>query len=303
MELLMNIKKAKRKISKNDVIYYAINWSVLGLLSIIVIYPLYFLVVASISDPDLIFAGEVFFFPKGINFEGYSRLLKDGLIWSGYLNTIIYTFLGTVISVFITVTAGWGLSRKNIPCKKLLMWLFIFTMFFGGGLIPFFLVVSSLNMRNTIWSMILPSALSVWNVFMTKAFFESNIPKEIIEAGEIDGANHLTTFTVIVLPLSKPIIAVMFLFYAVGQWNSYFNALIFLTDEKLYPLQLVLRDILITEETSASIGSANTMLEQAKLANQIKYASIIVSSLPIMCLFPFIQKYFDNGILVGSLKS
>lgn len=293
-----------RKKANGDTVYYIINTAILAFLTLIIVYPLYFLIIASISDPDLVFAGEVFFFPKGITFSGYGRLLQDNSIWNGYLNTIIYTVCGTALSMLITIPAGYGLSRPNMKFKKGVMWLFIITMFFGGGLIPFYLVVSGLGMINSPLALIVPSALSVWNVFMVKAFFESTIPQSILESARIDGANEFLTFVLIVLPLSKAIIAVMILYYAVGQWNSYFNALIFVTEERLFPLQMVLREILIIEDMGSigGGGSSETIVEQMKLANQIKYASIIVSSLPIICLYPFVQKYLSQGVMVGSIK-
>lgn len=299
----MKAKMKKIRFSKSDKVYYTIDMCILVFLTLLVLYPLYFVVIASISDPNLIFAGEVYLWPKGITFAGYERLFTDSSIWRGYLNTIIYTVCGTAISLVITIFAGWGLSRPNLAFKKFFMWMFIIPMFFGGGLIPFYLVVSALNMTNTMFSMIIPSALSVWNVFMTKAFFESNVSSEILEASRIDGANEFLIFFKIVLPISKAVLAVMILYYAVGQWNSYFNALIFLTKEDLFPLQMILREILIVEDTGSVGGSAETIVEQAKLANQIKYASIIVSSLPIICLYPFVQKYFNQGVMVGSIKS
>lgn len=296
--------KGKRRLSKGDKTYYIINGLILGILALIILYPMYFLVIASFSDPDLIMAGEVILIPKGITFKGYERLFSDNAIWRSYLNTIFYTITSTAISLVITLPAGWAFSRKNMPFKKILLALFIFTMFFGGGLIPFYNIVSKLKLKNTPLAIILPSALSVWNVFMCRAFFSSSIPDEMIEAAEVDGAGHLRVFMTIVLPVSSAIIAVMALYYAVAQWNSYFNALIFITTkEQWFPLQLVLRNILITEEGNASAGSSETIVEQLKLANQIKYTSIIVSSLPIMCLYPFVQKYFAAGIMVGSLKS
>ena len=178
---------------------------------------------------------------------------------------------------------------------------FIITMFFGGGLIPFYNVVSSLGLLDTIWAIILPSALSAWNLFMTKTFFEVGISESMVEAAEIDGAGQVRTFLSVVLPLSKAIMAVMALYYAVGQWNSYFNAMIFLQDEEMYPLQLVLREILIASETTTG-GSGETILEQYRLANQLKYVSVIVSSLPVIVLYPFVQKYFAQGVMIGSLK-
>lgn len=230
-------EKARRRLN-SDTVYYIVNTAILVLLTLIVVYPLYFLVIASISDPDLVLNGEVLFYPREITFSGFERLFQDNKIWNGYLNTIINTVASTAISLAITVAAGYGLSRPNMIFKKFFLWLFIITMFFGGGLIPFYLVVSQLGWINTRWALIVPSALNVWNVFMTKAYFESNIPDSILEAARIDGANEFMTFVRIVLPISQAIIAVMLLFYAVGNWNSYFNALIFITTkQELFPLQ------------------------------------------------------------------
>lgn len=296
-------EKTRRRLN-SDTVYYVVNTAILVLLTLIVVYPLYFLVIASISDPDLVLNGEVLFYPREITFSGFERLFQDNKIWNGYLNTIINTVASTAISLAITVAAGYGLSRPNMIFKKFFLWLFIITMFFGGGLIPFYLVVSQLGWINTRWALIVPSALNVWNVFMTKAYFESNIPDSILEAARIDGANEFMTFVRIVLPISQAIIAVMLLFYAVGNWNSYFNALIFITTkQELFPLQMVLREILIVENSGAiGGGSSDTIVEQIKLANQIKYSSIIVSTVPILCLYPFVQKYFSQGVMIGSLK-
>ena len=300
----INKKTSKIKAGKGDRIYYAINFVILAILTLIIVYPLYFLVIASFSDSNLVMQGEVLFLPKGITFEGYKRLLEDDSIWVGYANTIFYTITGTLVSLIFTIPAGWGLSRANLPSRKWFMWLFIVPMFFGGGLIPFYIIVSKLHMVNTRWSLIIPSALSVWNVFMCKAYFEGNIPNEILEAGRIDGAGEILLFFKFVIPLSTPIIAVIALYCAVGQWNNYFGALVFISKDELYPLQLILRDILIMEDTSAIVGGGGpTFSEQVKLANQIKYTSIIVSSLPIILAYPFFQIYFKQGVLVGSLKS
>ena len=222
-------------------------------------------------------------------------------MWRGYLNTIIYTTLTVVLSLAVTIPGGWALSRKTIPGKKFLMIYFIIPMFFGGGLIPFYNVMSGLGLINTIWSIILPAILSVWNLFMTRTFFESSIPDGLVEAAKIDGAGEFRIFTLLVLPLSKAILAVMALYYAIGQWNSYFNAMIFLQNENLYPLQLVLKEILIASESTTG-GSGETILEQFRTANLIKYVSVIVSSAPVMLLYPFVQKYFAQGVMIGSLK-
>lgn len=296
------IRKTSLSEAKSDKLYYLINGIIMTLLAIIVAYPLYFIIIASISNPDAVINGEVFLFPVGVSLEGYERLLSETQIWIGYRNTILYTFFGTALNIFVTIPAGWALSRKELPYRKFVMWFFIVTMFFGGGLIPFYLLVSRLNMIDTPYALIIPGAVSVWNMFMTKAFYQSNIPEELIEASKIDGAGEFKTFISIILPISKPIIAVMVLFYAVGHWNSYFNALIFLQSENLFPLQLVLRDILIVSESGTGTGDIDTILEQQRIANLIKYSSIIVSSLPIIILYPFIQKFFEKGFLVGSFK-
>lgn len=286
---------------RNDTIFYVINAFLLGIVALIVLYPLYFIVIASISDPDAVLGGKVVLYPVDITFSGFQKIMERTDVWRGYLNTIIYTVITVVLSLVVTIPAGWALSRKTLPGKKFWMIYFIIPMFFGGGLIPFYNVMSSLKLVNTIWAIILPAVLSVWNLFMTKTFFESSVPNGLIEAAKIDGAGQFRTFFLIVLPLAKAIMAVMALYYAVGQWNSYFNAMIFLQDEKLYPLQLVLKEILIASESTVG-GSGETILEQYRLANQLKYASVIVSSLPVLMLYPFVQKYFAQGAMIGSLK-
>ena len=289
------------KLTSGDRAFYAVNAVLLALLALIVIYPLYFIIIASFSDPDAVLGGRVILYPVQVTFEGYAKILQRTDVWRGYLNTIIYTALTVVLSLAVTIPGGWALSRKTIPGKKFLMIYFIIPMFFGGGLIPFYNVMSSLGLINTIWSIILPAILSVWNLFMTRTFFESSIPDGLVEAAKIDGAGEFRIFTLLVLPLSKAILAVMALYYAIGQWNSYFNAMIFLQNENLYPLQLVLKEILIASESTTG-GSGETILEQFRTANLIKYVSVIVSSAPVMLLYPFVQKYFAQGVMIGSLK-
>jgi len=298
-------KKKVRKMAMRDTVgdkvFYTINAIFLGLIALIVLYPLYFIVIASFSDPEMVLKGEVILYPVAITFDGFAKILERSDIWTGYLNTIIYTALTVVFSLIVTIPAGWALSRKTLPGKRVFMIYFIIPMFFGGGLIPFYNVMSSLGLVNTIWAIVLPSILSVWNLFMSKTFFESSIPTSLIEAATIDGAGTFRTFFEIVIPLSKAVIAVMALYYAVGQWNSYFNAMIFLQNEALYPLQLVLKEILIASESTVG-GSGETILQQFRLANQLKYVSVIVSSVPVLLLYPFVQKYFAQGVMIGSLK-
>lgn len=301
MSKTKNSMTGSRKRNSSDRIFYAVNALILGILAVIIIYPLYFIVIASFSDPDAVLAGKVVLFPVNITLEGYAKIIERADVWRGYLNTIIYTLLTVVLSLLVTIPAGWALSRKSLPGKKFWMIFFIIPMFFGGGLIPFYNVMSSLKLVNTIWAVVLPAILSVWNLFMTKTFFESSIPDGLLEAATIDGAGKFRIFFTLVIPLSKAVMAVMALYYAVGQWNSYFNAMIFLQDETLYPLQLVLKEILIASESTVG-GSGETILEQFRLANQLKYVSVIVSSIPVLMLYPFVQKYFQQGMMIGSLK-
>lgn len=287
--------------SSGDRLFTVLNGCFLGLMAILVLYPLYFVIIASISDPDAVLAGKVVLYPVQITLDGFRKIMERQDIWRGYLNTILYTLLTVVLALAVTIPAGWALSRKTLPGKKGWMIYFIIPMFFSGGLIPLYNVMSGLKLINTMWSIVLPSILSVWNLFMCKTFFESSIPDGLIEAATIDGAGSFRTFISVVIPLSKAVIAVMALYYAVGQWNSYFNAMIFLQDPDKYPLQLVLKEILIASESTVG-GSGETILEQYRLANQLKYVSVIVSSLPVLAIYPFVQKYFAQGVMIGSLK-
>ena len=270
--------------TRGDRIFSILNGCFLGLLTLLVLYPLYFVVIASISDPDAVLAGKVILYPVQINLDGF-----------------IYTLLTVVLALVVTIPAGWALSRKSLPWKKGWMIFFIIPMFFSGGLIPLYNVMSNLKLINTAWSIVLPSILSVWNLFMCKTFFQSSIPDGLLEAATIDGAGTFRTFISVIVPVSKAVIAVMALYYAVGQWNSYFNAMIFLQDANKYPLQLVLKEILIASESTVG-GSGETILEQYRLANQLKYVSVIISSLPVLLAYPFVQKYFAQGVMIGSLK-
>ena len=299
----MNAKKPALAIkdTTGDKVFHTITYILLGLLALIILYPVYFIVIASISDPDAVLAGKVVLLPVDINFDGYMKILERTDVWQGYYNTIIYTVVTVVLSLLVTIPAGWALSRETLPGKKFWMVYFIIPMFFGGGLIPFYNVKSKLGLINSPWAVILPAILTVWNLFMTKTFFSSSIPNGLIEAATMDGASHFQSFVMIVLPLAKAVMAVMALYYAVGQWNSYFNARIFLQDESMYPLQLVLKEILIATESTVG-GSGETILEQYRMATQLKYVSVIVSSLPVLMLYPFVQKYFAQGVMIGSLK-
>ena len=296
-------RKNRIKGAKSDIVYYVVVGIILALLAIIVAYPIYFIIIASISDPDAVLGGEVLLWPINITFGGYQALGKESLIWSGYLNTILYTIAGTAFNILLTIPAGWALSRDYLPFRKVINIILIITMFFGGGLIPYYIICSQLGLVDNPLILIIGGGVSVYNVFMCKSYFSMNVPKEILEASEIDGCGEFRSFFDMVLPLAKPLISVMILFYAVGHWNSYMDALIFIKQEQFYPLQLVLRNILIVAESQSQSGAdASTIVEQLRIANQIKYSSIIVSSLPIIIIYPFVEKYFDQGFLVGSFK-
>ncbi|MGM0940586.1 MAG: carbohydrate ABC transporter permease [Bacillota bacterium] len=274
---------------------------------LIVLYPLIYIISASISNPSAVNTGEMWLFPKEITLEGYKLIFQNDDIWLGYLNTILYTVLGTVINLGVTIPAAYALSRKDLAGRNLLMGMFVLTMFFSGGLIPTYLVVKSLGLIDTIWAMVLPNAAAVWNIVIARVFFQTSIPKGLEEAAIIDGASNFKLFTKIILPLSAPIIAVMALFYGVGHWNSYFNALIYLSDKEMYPLQLVLREILVLQEmasqnTNMTGSMAEAMHSKQQLAAIVKYGVMIVSSLPVIIVYPFLQRYFVKGVLIGSLK-
>lgn len=295
-----NGKRIKR--NRGDLIFDITNYIVLTIAMLLVLYPLYFILIASISNPDAIYEGRVYLWPKEITFSGYEKIFQNSSIWTGYLNTIIYTVVGTFINVIFTITGAFALSRKELYGRNLIMYLITFTMFFGGGLIPSYLLVKNLKMIDTMWALILPGAVSAYNLIIARTFFQTTIPEELKEASEIDGCSNITFFLKIVLPLSKALIAIMILFYAVGHWNSFFGALIYIRDKSKYPLQLILRNILVINEAAEMAYDETGIAEQQKLADLIKYGVIIVSSLPLLILYPFIQKYFVKGIMIGSIK-
>ncbi|MBG9451249.1 sugar ABC transporter permease [Cytobacillus firmus] len=295
-------KKITRR-SKEDKVFDIINVSLVAIILILVVYPLYFIVIASFSDPNMIYDGKVWLLPKELTFEGYERIFQDSKIWLGYKNSIVYTVVGTIVNVSFTLMASYALSRKDLYGRNVIMFLFLMTMFFSGGLIPTYLVVKNLGLLNTMWALILPKAVAVWNVIVAKTFFETSIPNELLEAAKMDGCSDAKFFWKIVLPLSKPIVAVMVLFYAVGHWNSYFDALIYLNNENLYPLQLILRNILIQNEASTMmISDLESLAAKQRVSELIKYGVIIVASIPLLIVYPFVQKYFVKGVMIGGIK-
>ncbi|WP_339183378.1 carbohydrate ABC transporter permease [Oceanobacillus sp. FSL W7-1293] len=281
-----------------------INTIFLLIILVLIVYPLVFVLSASISDPQAVSSGRMWLWPVDITFKGYERVFANDAIWLGYKNTIIYTFVGTAIHLFVLLPCAYALSRKELMAKKLILWFILFTMLFNGGLIPTYLVVQSLGMLDTMWAIIIPNVVGAWSILVARAFFQQSIPDQLVEASKIDGASDFYIFIRVVLPLSLPIIAVMALFHAVNLWNQYFNALIYLSDRDKYPLQLILREILVVNQMQLNDpgGSAESLVDQVKTAGLIKYAVIIVSSLPLLLVYPFVQRFFVQGVLIGSIK-
>lgn len=271
-------------------------------MALCVLVPLVFVIAASFSSPEALLSAKVFLWPVDFTLRGYKMVVQHEMLPIGFKNTIIYAVLGTVINVFMTVIAAYPLSRKDLKIRNAVMMLFAFTMLFNGGMIPTYLVVRNLGLIDTIWAMVLPNALAVWNLIITRTYFQTTIPDEMLESANIDGCDDFRFLTRMVIPLSVPIIAVNILLYAVGHWNSYFNAMMYLNDNKLYPLQLVLRDILIQDDTSGVSMDVTKQLEKQQTRYLLQYSTMVVGTVPVMLLYPLIQRYFVTGIMVGAIK-
>ena len=296
----MKIAHKKRKISGFDIGITIITL----LLTSIVLYPLIFIMSSSISDPTMVATGKVFLLPKGFTLAGYERVFQDSNIMTGYANSLFYAVVGTCVNLIVTVPAGYVLTKAEVPGTKIAMKLFLFTMYFSGGLVPTFLLVKSLHLYNTRLILLIIGAFSTYNCIICRSFFAA-FPKELEEAAYIDGCSYIRVFLTIVLPLSKALLGVMVLYFAVGHWNSYFNAMVYTYNEKIQPLQLFLRRILVLEESSSKMmngGGDEMAAQQQMVAALIKYAVIVVSSLPLMIVYPFLQKYFEKGVMIGSVK-
>jgi putative aldouronate transport system permease protein len=289
-------------LSKIDRQILWLNRVIVTFLVVITIVPLSYVLVASFMDPATLINKGISFNPKDWTIQGYQRVFADDSILRGFVNSLFYSFSFSLLTVFITMITAYPLSRPNLAGKKIIMTFFVITMFVGGGLIPTYLLVKNLGMLDSVWAIIVPGAINVWNIILARTYF-SALPKELSEAATIDGANDLQILFKVMLPLAKPIMFVLFLYAFVGQWNSYFDAMIYIKDPDLQPLQLVLRNILIQNQPSQDMVGANTaMAEMKQIAELIKYATIVISSLPLIIMYPFFQKYFDKGVLVGSVK-
>ncbi|WP_298471584.1 carbohydrate ABC transporter permease [Psychrobacillus sp. FSL K6-4046] len=294
-----------KKVSLSDKGFDVLNKIFLTVIVILIVYPLVFVISASISDPLAVSSGKMWLWPVDITFEGYRKILQNDSIWLGYRNTILYTAVGTLLHLFVLLPCAYALSRKELMGSKYILWFVLFTMMFSGGLIPTYLVIKTLGMLDTIWAIVIPGVVGAWSILVARTFFQSSIPDQLVEAAKIDGASDFYMFIKIVLPLSLPIIAVMALFHAVGLWNQYFNALIYLSDRDKYPLQLILREILVVNQAQLGEGSGEqteSLIQQVRTGGLIKYAVIIISSLPLLIVYPFLQRFFVQGVLIGSIK-
>ena len=306
----MSVKSKKDEMKENpwrfltfqDKIFLNINDLVLLIALVIVAYPIIYIISSSFSSPQAVSTGKVVFLPVDLSLEGYQAVFKHQAITTGFANTIFYTVAGTLINLFMTVLASYPLSRARMPGKRIIAFMYTFTMIFSGGLIPSYMLNSQLGLVNTRLVLLIPGAISVFNMIICRTFFTSNIPEELNEAAQIDGCDHVLFLVKVALPLSKPILAVLALYYAVGHWNAYFDAFIYISDKKLFPLQIILRDILIMNQTAELVGDPELMATQQGLADLLKYALIVVSSLPFMLVYPFVSKHFVKGALTGAIK-
>jgi len=289
--------------SRVDFIFTVINNIFLLSIFFVILYPLVYVVSASVSDPNAVAAGKVWLWPVGFTTKAYQRIFEYSRIWTGYANSLFYATVGTFVNVSMTVLAAYPLSRKDLFGKNPLLFLFVFSMMFSGGLIPFYIVVKQLGLYDTRWALIIPQALSVWNMIIAITYFRTSLPHELLEAAQLDGCGDIQYLFRVVLPLSKPIIAVLSLFYAVGHWNQFFTALIFLANKDLFPLQLILRDILVANTVDPSLyEDAKTMAAKAGMRELLKFALIVVASVPVLAIYPFVQKYFVKGLMIGAIK-
>lgn len=287
-----------------DRVFYAITFVLLLVLLVIILYPLWFVLMASMSDAQYVNNGTILLYPRGFTLLGYERTLLDPKIWIGYGNTVLYTVGGTAIGTFCTVLAGYALSREDLPGHGIILKLFVFTMYFGGGMIPFYIIIRNLGLLDTRFLMIIISCISVYNIILVRSYFASSLPKELFEAASIDGCGNTRFMFQIVFPLSKAIVAVIALYVAVNYWNSYFYAMIFLNDYSKMPLQIFLREILLVANQNTADTGTDPLAAQrlAQMSSVIKYSAIVISTVPIICVYPFIQKYFVQGVMIGSIK-
>lgn len=295
-------KTGQRQISTADRVFGIVVIALSIVIFAIVLYPLWFIVIASISNSNLVNLGQVTFWPKDIRFYGYQQIIDDSRIWKGYLNTLIYVLVGTTLNMVVTMPAAYALSRRGFKARNKVMFYFVFTMFFSGGLVPTYMTINALHLISTKTILIVFVAVNTYNLIIARTFIESSIPEDLYEAAVLDGCSHFSYFTKVVIPLSKAVNSVLILYYAVYHWNDYFNALVYNSKADNAPLQIVLREILLLNQAFASGNGGVQGGYGQSSADQVKYAVIIVSTLPILCVYPFVQKYFEKGVMIGAVK-
>jgi putative aldouronate transport system permease protein len=298
----MASKNKPIKDSAGDKVFLISIYVILSFVFIVVLYPLIYILSSSFSSPAAVTSGRVWLWPVDLSLNGYEKLFQTPQIMTGYANSLFYTAAGTIISVLLTIMISYPLSRKTFFGRNALMMMITFTLLFSGGLIPTYMVVREVGLIDTRWALFIPNAIWVWQVIIARSFFQNSIPDELIDSSEMDGCSDFRFMRSVVVPLSKPIIAVLVLMYAVGQWNAYFDALIYLKSANLFPLQLILRSIIIENNSSGGLSDALKLVERQQLAESLKYSLIVVATLPVLIIYPFVQRYFVQGMLVGSVK-
>ena len=302
---LRNTEVRRNKIRENalsDRIFGAVVLILSILCFLIILYPLWFVVIASISNSDLVNQGKVTFLPMDVRFYGYEQVFSDSRIWNGYMNTIIYVVAGTALNLAVTMPAAYALSRPDFLARNVVMTYFVFTMYFSGGLVPLYMTISNLGLISTKLILIIFVAVNTYNLIIARTFIQNSIPNDLYEAAILDGCDHFTYFWKVVIPLSKAVISVEILYYGVFHWNDYFNALVYNYKQSNEPLQMVLRRILLLNEAYASGNGGVQGGYGQSSADQVKYAVMIVSTVPILCVYPFVQKYFEKGVMIGAVK-
>lgn len=306
MEVVFSRRNDMRKfkyLSLNDKIFYIVINTILTIMFLLVLYPCIYVLSASFSSGTAVQAGKVYLLPVEFTLEGYKTVFNTPTVWIGFRNSMFYTIVGTLINVTMTLTAAYCLSRKDVIGRKFIMLMFTFTMFFSGGIIPSYMLVKSLGMLNTVWAVLIPGAIGAYYLIIARTFIQTSIPEELLEAAMMDGCSDFTYYVKIVLPLSKAIIAVLVLYYGVNNWNEYFMSMIYLNDKELYPLTIFLREILLSSQIDPStVEDPELQARVAEIAAIIKYALIVVSMIPVMLIYPFVQKYFVQGVMIGSVK-
>lgn len=299
---MAKLKSIRRQVTGKDLAFNIVLYAICIIILLIVVYPLYFIVIASFSNPTEVANGKVWLWPSQFTVDGYKEILRYAEIWVGYRNTIFYTVAGTLIGLAVNIPAAYALSRRDLVGRKVITFYFIFTMFFNGGLIPTYFTIRDFGLYNSFWVMVLPFSVVVYHIIIARTFFDSSLPQGLLDAAQIDGCSNLRFFFQIALPLSKAVLAVIALYTAVAHWNAYFNALVYIKDDGLKPLQLIIRNILITNQPIAGPGDGLAAQEARRLSELMKYAVIIVTTVPIMCVYPFVQKYFSKGVMIGAIK-